>query len=608
MDVITKKYFMCILDALDWENQWFYRLQYPRNFLTKPIILALSLSLTLATFWLLDSVKDPVFSIMIGGNLKKHQPLAKMISVAATLLLVCIIEFSTKESNNVSSNNDECRFYIFENLRTKVEDDINGKRSRWTTMPIATSHDMIYSSSRVTHSMTSEKIHWKFFRIVGSIYISTFAMLAYLLYRYPDISVRIDNLENHLNTNLQMDRYIHWKVLGYAQYLAIESFGSISVAAFWSFANSTLTLASAKTYYGFFIALAQLGAIGGSSLVTVQNFTVPMFFLMACIGITFQVILMEYYGYKYENINIENRDIIDLGSGVYVSYSKNDSKTFNNIHDCPQITQCEQIRRVSQSPLETHESPNSSKMFLSGVHLILRHNYLLLILGVSCLYEISLTCLDYEMKLIGLEKFSAPQTTITESDHIADRRYNVTNIVDFFSKKEYASDSFAIFMGRFGQFTNFLSLLLSYFAFPRLIANYGLNATLRLFPSLLILLTIVTYLALPLNLPAIFFSMSILKAMTYSINDPAKEILYLPTSNNIKFKSKFWIDVVGARIVKAVGSAINTYAGSAQRIVIYGSTPSIVTSFALLLVSYSAGLEFDRLMERGLIVGNDDDN
>merc|ERR1712151_348388 len=101
-------------------------------------------------------------------------------------------------------------------------------------------------------------------------YIATFGTLAYLLYRYHDISVRTDNLDNHFNKNLQINRYIHLKVLGYAQYLAIESFGSISVAAFWSFANSTLTLASAKTYYGFFIALAQLGAIGGSSLVTVQ--------------------------------------------------------------------------------------------------------------------------------------------------------------------------------------------------------------------------------------------------------------------------------------------------------------------------------------------------
>ena len=34
-------------------------------------------------------------------------------------------------------------------------------------------------------------------------------------------------------------------------------------------------------------------------------------------------------------------------------------------------------------------------------------------------------------------------------------------------------------------------------------------------------------------------------------------MLYLPTSNDIKFKAKAWIDVVGARTAKALGSAIN---------------------------------------------------
>merc|ERR1712151_315004 len=48
---------------------------------------------------------------------------------------------------------------------------------------------------------------------------------------------------------------------------------------------------------------------------------------------------------------------------------------------------------------------SSSTSFMSGVHLILRHNYLLLILGVSCLYEVALTCLDYEFKLVSLAKF-----------------------------------------------------------------------------------------------------------------------------------------------------------------------------------------------------------
>ena len=100
--------------------------------------------------------------------------------------------------------------------------------------------------------------------------------------------------------------------------------------------------------------------------------------------------------------------------------------------------------------------------------------------------------------------------------------------------------------------------------------------------------------------------MSLLKAMTYSINDPAKEILYIPTSNAVKFKAKFWIDVVGARVAKAIGSSINTYAGTAERIVQYGSLPSVITAMALWLVCFGAGMKFDELLETGEIVGSED--
>ena len=116
-----------------------------------------------------------------------------------------------------------------------------------------------------------------------------------------------------------------------------------------------------------------------------------------------------------------------------------------------------------------------------------------------------------------------------------------------------------------------------------------------------------TFVALPLNLPVLFISMSFLKALTYSINDPAKEILYIPTGNTVKFKAKFWIDVVGARIAKAVGSSINTYAGSAERIVQYGTLPSVVTAMALWVICFAAGNEFDSLLKRGEIVGIEED-
>ena len=81
----------------------------------------------------------------------------------------------------------------------------------------------------------------------------------------------------------------------------------------------------------------------------------------------------------------------------------------------------------------------------------------------------------------------------------------------------------------------------------------------------------------------------------------------MPTSDDAKFRAKFWIDVVGQRIAKATGSAINNYAGSVEEIVKYGSLPSIVSALALWVVCYQVGIQFDSLIKSGDVVGSEEE-
>jgi AAA family ATP:ADP antiporter len=235
------------------------------------------------------------------------------------------------------------------------------------------------------------------------------------------------------------------------------------------------------------------------------------------------------------------------------------------------------MRRLSSTAYNDQDDVTS---LWSGVLLILQHNYVLLILGVSCLYEVSLTCLNYQMTLLGWTRFEVTP--------------------------HHKSMSFTQFMGHYGQLVNVLSLALSSVLFPWVIQRFGLRLTLRIFPSLLILINFIAFAAIPGNLAVLFLSMSVLKAMTYSIHDPSKEILYLPTSNAIKFKSKFWIDVVGARIAKAFGSSINRLAGSVDRSIQIASFPSLLTAMGLLYVCYQVGVQFDELVASDTVVGVSD--
>ena len=497
----------------------------------RPYWLGSGLFLTLFTFWMLDSLKDPIFGHLVNGNLEVHQPTAKLCSVATTLAVVCLMEFLSKPRSkrmNVNSN-----------------DEVLSGGGRWQRMSfgdVGGQPDM----------EMSDRVSVMMFAYVGVSYAAIFVGVNCALQYHPAFSVGSET------STSAPERSLPWHFIGYALYAIIESYGSISVATFWSYTNSTLSLHDAECFYGLIIAIAQLGAIGGSTMVTTHWWSSTQLLLMSCLMILLQATTM----YAYD-------------------------KRFKPTSDV-----------VAELPTPQASNNNNTSVVPFGVQLIMKHPYVVMLLGVSCLYEISLTCLDYQMKLLGWSRFDG-NTKV----------------------------SFATFMGRYGQVTNFLSLIFSSILFPFLIRKFGLRLTLRLFPTLLVLATVVTFGILPTNLAALFLSLTLLKAMTYSIHDPAKEILYLPTSNAIKFRAKYWIDVVGARVAKAVGSSINFYAGGApragkstmegvvesrsrgmDRIVAVGSLPSIFTACALWYVCYRIGLEFDRLVREKRVVGQGNDD
>jgi len=84
------------------------------------------------------------------------------------------------------------------------------------------------------------------------------------------------------------------------------------------------------------------------------------------------------------------------------------------------------------------------------------------------------------------------------------------------------------------------------------IKRCGLTLTLIAFPALLLGCTGLVWLR-P-DLWTVFAVMMVVKALSYALNNPAKEILYQATSTNIKFKCKSWIDTFGQRCSKAAGS------------------------------------------------------
>merc|ERR1719326_2073227 len=145
---------------------------------------------------------------------------------------------------------------------------------------------------------------------------------------------------------------------------------------------------------------------------------------------------------------------------------------------------------------------------------------------------IEVTILDYAMKVLAKGTF--------ESAHPGD--------------PVGATKAFAAFMGVFGQCTNGLSFFFSLVGTSFVIRRFGLKLTIMAFPSLCFIVMVL-----------------VLKALSYALNNPCKELLYQPTSEAVKFKAKSWIDKFGQRGAKALGSVVfSQFSDSAADLLNYG--------------------------------------
>lgn len=341
------------------------------------------------------------------------------------------------------------------------------------------------------------------------------------------------------------------------------------VSLFWSFANSNFNLKQAKRSYGMMVATAQLGSILGPTFVNSYGKTlgIPICYLVgASCMLSLQVTMW-----------------------IYV-------KMFGVNDDSPQVEEGAIVEKQEE------KKPKAKAGILEGIHLFMKYNYVKGIFAISCLFMVEVTIVDYTMKVLARERFSEeyPCQPFDEAGQAMACWNTETNSPVGMSTEALAS--FTTFMGLFGQATNMLSFCLSFFGTSAVIRYLGLRSTLLLFPSIC-LIVIVTVRLYP-TLDVVFAAMMILKANSYALNNPTKEMLYQPTNSNVKYKAKSWIDIFGARGSKALGSVVtNAFSHSAAELVDKGSLVGMCVASFLIWNANFMGKKFDEYTESGYIVG-----
>ena len=393
------------------------------------------------------------------------------------------------------------------------------------------------------------------FYIFGMFYFALFTCIAGLLM--------------HPNIGLPNQSASKGRILGWVSYCSIESFGSVMVSLFWSFANSNFNLESAKASYGLLVATAQIGSIIGPTIVQfyAESLGVAKVYFMGALAILLLQGTMYIYVGVFGTSETKQSDGDALATG--------------------------------SSTATAAEKPKKNKAgVLEGLHLFVQHNYVKGIFAISCLFMVEVTIIDFTMKRLAKDHFSNLYPCVRGNSCWDGSPQGMS---------AEATAAFTTFMGLFGTATNTLSFLLSFFGTSAIIRKLGLRLALLLFPTLCLIVIIVV--RLQPTLYTVFAAMMILKASSYALNNPTKEMLYQPTSSAVRYKAKSWIDIFGARGSKAMGSVVtNAFSNSASDLVQNGSLVGMAVASFLIWNARFMGRSFEKYVESGYIVGEDEND
>ncbi|CAB9529583.1 ATP carrier protein 1 [Seminavis robusta] len=384
------------------------------------------------------------------------------------------------------------------------------------------------------------------FYIFGTFYFGLFTIISFLL-MHPTIGL----------ANQQPDPS---RILGWISYCSIESFGSVMVSLFWSFANSNISLETAKASYGVMVAAAQVGSIIGPTIV--KQFAAKIGVAHCYLVGALCMLMLQCTMYTYINrYGSAERNASDGGAAAGKQKKKEKAG----------VTE--------------------------GLYLFWDHNYVKGIFAISCLFMVEVTIVDYTMKVLARDFFA--------DKFPCERGMSCFNAVTGeHGMSEASTEAFTSFMGFFGQATNTLSFLMSLLGTSAIIRYLGLRMTLLLFPTLC--LAVIIFVRLHPTLYVVFGAMMMLKASSYALNNPTKEMLYQPTSSAVRYKAKSWIDIFGARGSKALGSVVtNAFSDSAKNLVANGSLVGMAVATFLIWNATYMGKTFDEYTEMGYIVGGD---
>ncbi|MCF7800122.1 hypothetical protein K9M16_03945 [Candidatus Babeliales bacterium] len=220
-----------------------------------------------------------------------------------------------------------------------------------------------------------------------------------------------------------------------------------------------------------------------------------------------------------------------------------------------------------------HEPKKQQTGFFEGARLILTHPYVLGIFVVASFYEIVHFIIEYQMGVTAL-------SVCTSNEFAVFKSYQGLGI-----------QSLALFFLFIGGTSIFMR-------------KFGMKFCLITFPVTIGFVLTVSYIVYASGISNAYFMWVLLgasvaiKGLNYALNKPTSEVMYIPTSKDVKFKSKGWIDMFGLRATKAVGGGITWI----SPLFLFGVAASLGVVAVWIFVASFVGNKFNELQKDNKII------
>ncbi len=344
-----------------------------------------------------------------------------------------------------------------------------------------------------------------------------------------------------------------WRLFGWLFYFFIEGYSPFVVSVFWAFANSVTVPERAHKQYAFMVAGSKFGgalmAAAAWWLLNLKDDLGGTYFsdvanLQMLLGVSSVLLLVVPLIIYYLILHVPG----------------------SFLHGYEAVYQVEKKRSTEN----IQESASSS--ILSGLTMLIKYPYVLGIYGMIFFWEVVNVVLQY----LRLEVGQASTKTVSGLTGFLFEQAMLTHIIGFF---------------------------IVLFGTRTLVEWLGERKSLILVP--LMTGALLVYYFASQSLTTVLIVYVLVRSINYAFAYPLRESLYIPTTKDMKFKSKSWIDAFGAKLAKGFGSYYNVLTAR-----LIGTTALLAHSafFAIIIglwivTAHLLGRRYERAVKNNEIIG-----